>query len=48
MLDMIDMAEIAAALIHFTRHEKPIASIRVSAPVFGLRGTLPARRTTGP
>ena len=39
-LGMTDMAEIAAALIHFTGYEKPIASIRVPAPVYRLLGNL--------
>ena len=37
---MTDMAEIAAALIHFTGYEKSIASIRVPGPVCRLLGNL--------
>jgi hypothetical protein len=39
-LGMTDMAEIAAALIHFTGFEKPIASIQVPGPVYRLLGNL--------
>src|SRR5512135_2759587 len=39
-LGMSDLAEIAAALIHFTGFEKPIASIQVPAPVYRLLGNL--------
>ena len=39
-LGMSDMAEIAAALIHFTGFEKPIASIQVPGPVYRLLGNL--------
>jgi hypothetical protein len=39
-LGMGDVAEIAAALIHFTGYEKPISSIRVPGPVYRLLGNL--------
>lgn len=39
-LGMSDLAEIAAALIHFTGFEKPIASIQVPGPVYRLLGNL--------
>jgi hypothetical protein len=39
-LGMSDMAEIAAALIHFTGFERPIASIQVPGPVYRLLGCL--------
>ena len=39
-LGMTDMAEIAAALIHFTGYEKPIASIQVPGLVYRLLGNL--------
>lgn len=39
-LGMPDMAEIAAALIHFTGFEKPIASIRVPGQVYRVLGNL--------
>jgi len=39
-LGMSDMAEIAAALIHFTGFEKPILSIRVPGLVYRLLGNL--------
>jgi hypothetical protein len=39
-LGMSDMAEIAAALIHFTGFEKPIASIRVPGQVYRVLGNL--------
>jgi hypothetical protein len=39
-LGMGDMAEVAAALIHFTGYEKPISSIRVPSPVYRLLGNL--------
>jgi len=39
-LGMSDVAEIAAALIHFTGFEKPIASIQVPGPVYRLLGNL--------
>lgn len=39
-LGMTDMAEIAAALIHFTDFEKPIPSVRVSGSIYRLLGNL--------
>ena len=39
-LGMSEMAEIAAALIHFTGFERPIASIQVPGPVYRLLGRL--------
>ena len=39
-LGMADMAEIAAALIHFTGYERQIASIQVPGPVYRLLGNM--------
>jgi len=39
-LGMSDMAEIAAALIHFTGYEKQVAAIQVPAPVYRVLGNL--------
>ena len=39
-LGMSDMAEIAAALIHFTGYEKQVASIQVPGPVYRVLGNL--------
>jgi len=39
-IGMKEEAEIAAELLHFTGYEKPVASIRVPAPIYRLLGSL--------
>lgn len=35
-----DLAEVAATIVHFTGYERPVAGIRVPAPVFKLLGSM--------
>jgi len=39
-IGMEEFAEVAGALLHFTGYERPVASIRVPAPVYRLIGSL--------
>ena len=39
-IGMEEFADVAGALLHFTGYERPVASIRVPAPVFRLIGSL--------
>src|SRR5204862_211240 len=39
-IGMEEFAEVAGSLLHFTGYERPVASIRVPAPVFRLIGSL--------
>ena len=39
-IGMADLADIAAQIIHFTGYERPVASIRVSDPIYRLVGSL--------
>lgn len=39
-IGMEDLAEVAGTIVHFTGYERPVATIRVPAPVFKLLGSL--------